>query len=88
MTCSLRSSGITRFLVNTEQSAPGWCLGTFGLTVLPLVPFNIFPIMADLLPAVQHIGQNQSPFDANEDIYGNFQEQQKRTEALCSGHEV
>ena len=33
--------------------------------------------MADLLPAVQHVGQNQSPFDAEEDIYGNFQEKQK-----------
>jgi hypothetical protein len=40
--------------------------------------------MADLLRAVQHVGQNQSPFDADEDIYGNFQEKQKRTEALCS----
>jgi hypothetical protein len=48
------------------------------------VPFNILPIMADLLRAVQHVGQNQSPFDADEDIYGNFQEKQKRTEALCS----
>jgi hypothetical protein len=51
-------------------------------------PDYILPIMAELLPAVQHVGQNQSSFDADEDIYGNFQEKLKRIEALCSRHEV
>jgi hypothetical protein len=32
---------LPRFLTTTEQSAPGLRIGTFSLTVLPLVPFPL-----------------------------------------------
>ena len=48
----------------------------------------ILPIMSELLPAVRHVGQNQSAFNADEDIYGSFQEKLKRIEALYSRHGV
>src|ERR1700736_6232329 len=36
----LRSTGITRFIATTEQSAPARCFGTFGLASLRL---RLFP---------------------------------------------
>src|SRR5713226_9583323 len=39
----LRSTGITRFMATTEQSAPGRCFGTFGLAGPPLAPFPLAP---------------------------------------------
>src|ERR1700693_1850418 len=48
----------------------------------------ILPIMSELLPAVRHVGRNQSAFNADEDIYGSFQEKLKRIEALYSRHGV
>jgi len=47
-------------------------------------PDYILPIMAELLPAVQHVGQNQASFNADEDTYGNFLEKLKRIEGLFS----
>jgi hypothetical protein len=51
-------------------------------------PEFILPIMAELLPAIRHVGENQSSFNADEDIYGSFQEKLERIEALCSRHGV
>jgi hypothetical protein len=39
----LRSTGITRFMATTEQSAPARCFGTFGLAGHPLAPFPLAP---------------------------------------------
>ena len=39
----LRSTGITRFIATTEQSAPARCFGTFGLAGPPLAPFPLAP---------------------------------------------
>src|SRR6266851_2493785 len=39
----LRSTGITRFMATTEQSAPARCFGTFGLAGPPLAPFPLAP---------------------------------------------
>ena len=39
----LRSTGITRFIATTRQSAPDRCFGTFGLAGHPLAPFPLAP---------------------------------------------
>jgi hypothetical protein len=51
-------------------------------------PDFILPIIAELLPAIRHVGQNQPSFHAKEDIYGSFEEKLKRIEALCSRHGI
>jgi len=45
-------------------------------------PPHIIPIMPDLLPALEYLGQNQSLFQADESIYGNFLEKLSRIKAL------
>ena len=37
-------------------------------------PEHMFPIMAELLPAIRYVGQNQSRFGATESICGNLRE--------------
>jgi hypothetical protein len=37
-------------------------------------PKLIVPVMPELPPAVEYVAQNQSLFDADEGIYGNFSE--------------
>src|ERR1700756_3261743 len=37
-------------------------------------PQQIIPIMPDLLPTLEYVGQNQALFEAAESIYGNFLE--------------
>jgi hypothetical protein len=49
-------------------------------------PSYILPIMPELFPAVRHVAQNQSAYNADEDIYGNFTEKLKSIEALYSRH--
>jgi hypothetical protein len=51
-------------------------------------PEFILPIMAELLPAVRYVGQNQSTFNADEKIYGSFVEKLRRIEALFSRHGI
>ena len=46
-------------------------------------PGHILPIMEELLPDVRHIAAHQESFEANESIYGSFQEILGRIEALC-----
>jgi hypothetical protein len=45
-------------------------------------PSYILPIMPELLPAIRRIAMNQASYEASESIYGSFQEQLKRIEAL------
>src|SRR5579862_2904571 len=45
-------------------------------------PQHIIPIMPDLLPALEYVAQNQSLFEADESIYGNFVEKLSRIKAL------
>lgn len=49
-------------------------------------PDYILPIMLELFPAIRHVGQNQTSFDADENIYGGFQEKVDRIEILYSHH--
>src|SRR6516165_703359 len=39
VTCPFAPRTLLRFLAAIEQCDPGWCIGTFGLMGLPLVPF-------------------------------------------------
>ena len=51
-------------------------------------PQHIIPIMPDLLPALEYVGQNQTLFEADESIYGNSLEKLSRIKALyakCTG---
>ena len=45
-------------------------------------PRLIVPVMPELLPAVEYVARNQSLFDADESIYGNFLEKLSRVQAL------
>ncbi len=47
-------------------------------------PGHILPIMPELLSAIRHVGQNQTSFDADENIYGKFQEKLEQIEAMYS----
>lgn len=50
-------------------------------------PHCISPIMPDLIGAVDHIAQNQSAFDADKNIYGDFMELAERIRALNASQE-
>lgn len=45
-------------------------------------PTHILPILPDLMKAAEHVGNNQSKYDADEDIYGNFKEKLNKIKAL------
>ena len=45
-------------------------------------PRLIVPVMPELLPPVEYVAQNQKLFDADEDIYGNFEEKLARIHKL------
>jgi hypothetical protein len=47
-------------------------------------PGCILPIMPELPPAIRHVGQNQTSFDADEEVYGKFKEKLDQIEALYS----
>jgi hypothetical protein len=46
-------------------------------------PACIGPIMPALLETVEHVARNQSAFDADMDIYGDFLELSARIHGLC-----
>jgi len=58
------------------------CFLGLVLEKLDKPPPHIIPIMPDLLPALEYLGQNQSLFQADESIYGNFLEKLSRIKAL------
>jgi hypothetical protein len=45
-------------------------------------PARVGPIMPELIGAVEHVARNQSAFDADMDIYGDFLDLFARTRAL------
>lgn len=47
-------------------------------------PGHILPIMPELLPAIRHVGQNQTSFHADEKFYGKFHQKLDRIESLYS----
>jgi hypothetical protein len=49
-------------------------------------PHCILPIMPDLIETVDHIARNQSAFEADKDIYGDFRELSARILALNAAH--
>jgi hypothetical protein len=49
-------------------------------------PQHIVPIMSDLLPALDYLGQHQTRFEAQESIYGNCLEKLSRIKTLYEAH--
>jgi hypothetical protein len=45
-------------------------------------PRVIVPVMPHLLPTVEYVARNQTAFDADEEIYGNFLEKLSRIQTL------
>jgi hypothetical protein len=45
-------------------------------------PRAIAPVMPELLPAIEYVARNQSQFEAEESIYGNFMEKLTRIRDL------
>jgi hypothetical protein len=52
------------------------------LEMLEKQPTYVLPIMPQLLQAIRHVAGNQTLFDANERIYGSFQEKSRLIESL------
>jgi hypothetical protein len=67
-----------------EDSDAASCFLSLIEEKLERQPGHILPIMPELLAAIRHVGQNQTSFDADEDIYGKFQEKVDRIEAMYS----
>jgi len=49
-------------------------------------PKCIAPIMPELMASVDHIARNQSAFEADRNIYGDFRELSARIHALNTAH--
>ncbi len=65
-----------------DASDAASCFMRLVLRKLQEQPRYIIPVMAELLPAVEHVAHNQSAFHANESIYGNFLKMLKQIQAL------
>jgi hypothetical protein len=65
-----------------EASDAASCFLNLVLQKLEQYPRCISPIMPDLIATVDYIAQNQSAFDADKDIYGDFLELSARIHAL------
>ena len=48
-------------------------------------PRYIVPIMPELLPAIEHVTQNQAAYKADEKIYGSFLDAGRRIRSLYEG---
>jgi hypothetical protein len=62
------------------------CFLGLVLEKLEKYPNHIIPIMPDLLPALEYVGQNQALFQADESIYGNFSEKLSSIKAVYATH--
>ena len=82
--------GFRDFLIAGKMES-GWaadaasCFLGLALEKLKKQPTYILPIMPELLPALRHVAQNQARYEADEDIYGNFQQKLAQIEALYGG---
>jgi hypothetical protein len=47
-------------------------------------PTHIIPILPDLIEAAEYIGKNQSKYDADEDLYGNFNDKLNKIKELIA----
>ena len=66
-----------------EGSDAASCFLRLVLQKLEENPHCISPIMPDLIGTVDHIAQNQSSFDADESIYGDFMQLAERIHELA-----
>lgn len=67
-----------------ETPTAASCFLSLVLRKLENKPGHVVAIMPELLPAVRFVAQNQEAFQADEGIYGSFQEILVRIEALCA----
>ena len=79
--------GFRDFITNTDfdfLEAPdaASCFLELVLGKLENNPRLIVPVMPELLPAVEYVARNQSLFDADESIYGNFLEKLSRVQTV------
>jgi hypothetical protein len=44
---------------------------------------SVAQIYAELLPAIEHVASHQSAYDADRNIYGNFEELAVKLHTLC-----
>jgi hypothetical protein len=65
-----------------EASSAASCFLELVLEKLDKQPRLVVPVMAELLPAVEYVAQNQGLFDADESIYGNFLQKLSRIQTL------
>jgi hypothetical protein len=49
---------------------------------------SIIPVMGELMPAIEHVAANQSLYDADIDIYGNFSEKLMEIKRLMQASRV
>lgn len=61
-------------LSNTMASDAASCFLRLVKLKLLESPETIMPIMDELMPALEYVGENQAIFDADIDIYGDFRE--------------
>jgi hypothetical protein len=71
-----------------DASDAASCFLSLVLEKLENNPGLIVPVMPELLPAVEYVARNQSLFNADENIYGNFLERLSRIQTLFApyGH--
>jgi len=59
------------------------CFLALVLEKLERQPPHIFRLMPELLPTAEFVARNQSLFEADEKIYGNFLEKLQKIKKLC-----
>ena len=69
-----------------DASDAASCFLGLVLEKLEKQPRHIVPLMPELLPAIEYVAQNQSLFEAEESIYGNFLERLARIQTLYAPH--
>jgi len=62
------------------------CFLSLVLDKLERQPQDIIPVMPDLLPALKYVAENQTEFDAEESIYGDFRETLRKIQSLNAAH--
>jgi hypothetical protein len=67
-----------------DASDAASCFLGLILEKLQKQPRHIAQVMPELLPAIEYLARNQSEFEAEESIYGNFLDKLSRIKALNS----
>ncbi len=82
----LRDLMVANDFEDLDASDAASCFLRLVLRKLENQPHDIVSVMPELLPAVEHVAQNQSLFGADENIYGNFLDILRRIHVLHRAH--